>query len=306
MKENREVKSDVFSMLMQEKKYALEVYNALNGSSYDDPELIEILSMDSGVTLTIKNDASFIIDTNLNLYEHQSTYNPNMPLRMLIYVADIYKKYVTSNELNLYGETQIKIPTPKVAVFYNGTRRRPEKEILKLSDMFTTNEASSLELECIVYNINPGNNTEFMKGCRVLSQYTAFIEIIRDNQQKNVENPIAKAIDKCIEEDILKEFLTANRDEVLRIMNIDMTFETREKYARRDALKEGIQLGRKEGIQLGRKEGILLGRKEGEIAFAKAYKKGMISKEDVLSLLDIPEEEFDELVCEYEASAGEE
>lgn len=81
-------------------------------------------------------------------------------------------------------------------------------------------------------------------------------------------------------------------------MNIDMTFETREKYARRDALKEGIQLGRKEGIQLG--------RKEGEIAFAKAYKKGMISKEDVLSLLDITEEEFDELVCEYEASAGEE
>ena len=88
MKENREYKSDVFSMLMEDKANALEVYNALNGSAFTDPEVVEIVQLEKGVSLSIRNDASYVIDMNFCLYEHQSTYNRNMPLRSMIYFVN--------------------------------------------------------------------------------------------------------------------------------------------------------------------------------------------------------------------------
>ena len=109
-RENREVKSDVFSMLMENKEYALQVYNAVNDSDYDDPEQIEIYTLEKGISLSLRNDASFIVDMNLNLYEHQSTYNPNMPLRSLIYLTDIIKTYVKDQDI--FGRRRVMIPTP--------------------------------------------------------------------------------------------------------------------------------------------------------------------------------------------------
>ena len=83
-----------------------------------------------------KNDISFLIDSTLNLYEHQSTWNPNMPLRGLGYFARLYEDYVRLNELNIYSETRIKMPKPQYFVFYNGTKAEPDRQILKLSDSF--------------------------------------------------------------------------------------------------------------------------------------------------------------------------
>ena len=82
---NREYKSDVFSMLMNNKNNALEVYNAVNGSNYTDSSMVEICTLDKGISLSVRNDASFILDANLSVYEHQSTICPNMPVRSLIY-----------------------------------------------------------------------------------------------------------------------------------------------------------------------------------------------------------------------------
>jgi hypothetical protein len=99
MGENREYKSDVFSMLMENPANALAVYNALNGTDYQNPEQVTIKKLEKGISLTVRNDAAFVINCNINIYEHQSTYNPNMPLRSLIYFTDIIRPAVKDRDV---------------------------------------------------------------------------------------------------------------------------------------------------------------------------------------------------------------
>lgn len=237
MVENREVRSDVFSMLMEDKRNALEVYNALNGSDYTDPELIEMVTLEKGISLTIRNDAAFILDANINIYEHQSTYNPNMPLRAFLYLASTLKSMLKNKDL--FGGKLI-IPTPHFAVFYNGIKNRPDKEVMLLSDMFSHKEDSpELELKCTVYNINPGTDNGILNRCRVLNEYTQFIEKVRYFESVNDEVPISAAINWCIENHILEEFMRARGSEVKKVMTLDMTFEHRMEIQYQEALEKG-------------------------------------------------------------------
>ena len=171
---NREYKSDLFSMLMEVPEYALDTYNGINATSYDDPADIEYCRLEQSFSLTLRNDASFLIHMHLNLYGHQSTYNPNMPLRGLIYFTDILRDYV--KDQNLFGRKSITIPTPHFVVFYNGTEIRPEVETLKLSSAFAhTTNTPELELTCRIYNINPDIHPVVLTKCRVLREYRLYI-----------------------------------------------------------------------------------------------------------------------------------
>lgn len=116
----------------------MSLYNALNGTSYENPEDLQINTLENALYITVKNDVSCMIGCSLNLYEHQSTYNPNMPLRGMIYFAQLYNEYVEKRKLNLFSSTLQKIPTPKYVVFYNGMADEPDRQILKLSDAFQT------------------------------------------------------------------------------------------------------------------------------------------------------------------------
>ena len=261
MKENREVKSDVFSMLMENKEYALEVYNALNGTDYDNPEDIEVYTLEKGISLSLRNDAAFIIDMNLNILEHQSTYNPNMPLRSLIYLAEMLKAYVKDKDI--LGYRRIMIPTPHFVVFYNGKQNRPAVETLKLSDSYEKEtDSPELELICTVYNINPGYNDEFLEKCKVINGYTAFIEKVRLFDKEKAEHPIEDAIKWCIENNILKDFFIERGQEVLKAMTIDMTWEHREELIRRDEREEGREEGAREQYT---KDQLIISEKEAEI-----------------------------------------
>lgn len=131
---NREYKSDVIFMMLQIPEYALNVYNAMNNSDYTDPDLVEIILLENGISLSIRNDASFCISNYLNLYEHQPSYSPNAPLRFLIYLTGLLRKIIAKRDL--YGRKLVQIETPHFAIFYNGTEKRPEREALKLSDTF--------------------------------------------------------------------------------------------------------------------------------------------------------------------------
>ena len=91
---NRKYKDTVFRMLFTDRKNLLSLYNAVNGSSYEDPDALEIVTLENAIYMGMKNDLAFIVDTGLFLYEHQSTYNPNMPLRDLFYIAGEYQKLV--------------------------------------------------------------------------------------------------------------------------------------------------------------------------------------------------------------------
>lgn len=187
MSGNREYKSDVFSMLMQDKERALQLYNAMNGSSYDNPEDVEIVIHDGGISLSVRNDASFIVDARLSIYEHQSTVCPNMPVRSLIYFSVILsdmlsdKKKGTKKGKNIYGRRLVKIPTPHFVVFYNGEEEQPEVQELKLSDAFEKpTDEPNLELKCKVYNINDGKNKAIMESCGWLNDYMTFVNKVRE------------------------------------------------------------------------------------------------------------------------------
>jgi hypothetical protein len=258
---NREYKSDVFSMLMEDKKYALQVYNALNGSDYDDPELVEICNLDRGISLSVRNDASFVVDANLNIYEHQSTVCPNMPLRNLIYVTEILKPLARRD--NVFGSRLLKIPTPKFAVFYNGTQDEPEQYEMKLSDAYEhPSDRPELELICRMYNINKGRNKELMDKCPVLFEYAVFVDYVRQYNMEtgydDLEKAVNKAIDRCIEEGVLKEFLTLHRAEVVKTMPLDFTFERQIMLEKEYSRKEGLEEGHAEGFTNGKLETLIL------------------------------------------------
>ena len=251
---NREYKSDVFSMLLEDRARALDVYNAMAGTAYTNPEIIEIHTLESGVSLTVHNDASFVVsmDSVLNIYEHQSTYNPNMSLRELIYFVTIIKKLIENRYL--LSHKLVKIPTPKFAVFYNGDKNRPECEVLKLSDAYENqSDEPQLELMCTVYNINPGNNEDLKKRSQTLREYMIFVGYVNENLAKaekggkDYETAIRDAVNRCIAEDILKKFLLERGEDVQKIMMFDLTYEKQMENAKREWFNDGVEEGRAEG-----------------------------------------------------------
>lgn len=252
---NREYKSDVFSMMLRIPEYALDVYNAMNGSDYTNADLIEIILLENGISLSIRNDASFFISNYLNLYEHQSTYSPNAPLRFLIYLTNLMKDIVEKRDL--YSRKRVKIATPHFAVFYNGTEPRPEREVLKLSDAFINpTDSPEVELVCTIYNINPDNNESLLAKSKVLNGYMSFVNRVRDNlstqrtMEKNVdlEDAIREAIDYCIANHVMEDFFHENKDEVMKSMLLDYTWERREELIRAEEYEDGLAEGEKRGM----------------------------------------------------------
>ena len=291
MRKNREYKSDVFSMLMESKENALEVYNALNDSEYTNPEDVEIVQLERGVSLSIRNDASFIIDMNINFYEHQSTYNPNMPLRSLIYFVNALEDWLKDNDKDLFSRKQIRIPTPHFIVFYNGMQKRPEYEEMRLSDSFYHKVAEpQIEIICKVYNINPENNQTLKKKSAVLEGYTYFVEKVRENQRQemNLEEAVDSAIKDCIDNHVLEDFFKNRRDEVKKMTHLDYTWEKRERLIRMEEYADGKAEGMREGEAAGMLKGKAAGIREGE---AVGKLKGKIDSllEILQELGDVPE-----------------
>lgn len=248
---NKEYKSDVFSMLLQDKKRAMEIYNAINGTDYDDPELVEMTTLDDkSFSLTVRNDASFILDANLSLYEHQSTYCPNMPLRDLLYFASIIQKQIKAQKRDIYGGRILKIPVPHFVVFYNGKEDAPDQYDLRLSDAFEKETKNpEIELVCHVYNINSEKNTPLLSKCQTLREYMYFVDMVRKNNEisGNLEDAIEKAINQCMEENVLRDFLAQHREEVMHVMTLDYTFERRLEMQRAEAIEDGERIGKEIG-----------------------------------------------------------
>ena len=225
---NREYKSDVFSMLMEDKKKALSVYNGLNDTNYTNPDDLEICTLDKGVSLTLRNDAAFVVDAALSIYEHQSTVCPNMPIRNLVYYTTIVSRMIRNK--NIYGKKLVKIPVPKFVVFYNGEEDQPAEYEMKLSDAFEKHvDNPELELVCKVYNINFGKNEKLLAKCAVIKQYMTFVDYVRfyhkEQDYDDLGRAINRAIDRCIEEDVLADFLKENRAEVIKVTQLDYTFD---------------------------------------------------------------------------------
>ena len=291
---NRTYKSTIFIMIFEDKKNLLELYNAISGKHYEDPELLEINTLENAIYMTVKNDVSFIIDARLSLYEHQSTYSPNLPLRFLLYIASEYSG-MTADE-NLYGTRTVLIPPPKFVIFYNGEQEQPERKVLKLSDMYQESGAAeggedaepvSLELRALMLNINKGHNEKLKEACKTLKDYAEYTDRVRKySKEMALEEAVERAITECIQEGILREFLLKNRAEAKMMSIFEYDQEKHMRQEREQAYEEGWNAGQKVGEEAGKE----LGREELLYDMIQKKRKKGQSVPEIAEALELDEE----------------
>ncbi len=299
---NRKYKDRLFCTIFGKekyKKYALQLYNAVNGSDYKDTSDLQIITLDDALYLKMKNDVAYLMINVIAVYEHQSTINPNMPVRGFMYSGELYSKYISLIDANIYGSKLVKLPTPQYVVFYNGTEDYPEKSELKLSDAFMTPvKMGTYEWTATVFNINPGKNKELMDKCQPLYGYSLLIDKFRTySRSKGTIDAMNQAVDECIKggylTDVLKEQKAAAMLEAITSYNKKAYERDLREEGHEIGLKEGLEKGLKEGLEKGREEGREKGREEGREEMRLYYaneisaKNVLISqKEDQLSQKD--------------------
>ena len=218
---NREYKDRLFKFIFgnpQNRAWTLSLYNAVNGTTYTDAESIRLTTIEDAVYMNMKNDVSFLVANIMNFYEQQSTFNPNMPMRFLIYAGMVYAKYIEqSDSYHQYSSSQQKAPTPKCICFYNGKQDKEDKVILSLKDAF--DEEADIEVKVTMLNINYGRNRELLDACEPLKEYSWFVATVNESQKElnNLEAAVDEAIDKMPDDCQIKAFLIENRAEVKRM-----------------------------------------------------------------------------------------
>ena len=264
---NRNYKDTVFRMLFSDRKNLLSLYNAISGAHYDNPEMLEIVTLENAIYMGMKNDLAFIIDTDLFLYEHQSTYNPNMPLRDLFYISSEYQKLV--DKKSLYSSILQKIPAPQFIVFYNGTEKRKDSWVNHLSEAFENLPGNpKLELEVLTININEGHNEELMEHCQTLKEYAKYVNCVRKYARELELNEAVKlTVDECIRNNILSEFLRANKSEVISMSIFEYDKEEEERKLRKAEYEAGVA----DGFNNGFNDGINTAKKDAAITLTKLH-----------------------------------
>ena len=251
--------------------WTLSLYNAVNKTQYDDPSVIEFTTIRETLYLGMHNDVSFLIAELLNLYEQQSTFNPNMPVRLLQYTGNMYEQLIAKNKRNKYGKTLIALPVPKLVVFYNGVDEKPEEMELRLTDAFPPEmkDVSDIEVRVRMINVNQGKNRALLEACKPLGEYSWIVNTIREYEKAlpdaddRLETAIDKAIDAMPDEFIIKPFLEAHRAEVKGMLlteyNEAKTMELFKEEGRIEGKVEGIELATsliRKLLDLGRTEDV--------------------------------------------------
>lgn len=241
-KANRKYKDRLFRMAFKDKKDLLDLYNAINDTDYQNPDDLQVNTLEDVLYLSFKNDMSFLIAGTMNLYEHQSSYNLNMPIRGLLYFAKLYEKYIKANNIDIYSSSLKRLPIPRYFVFYNGTEKEADETKLRLSTAFQDGNATiSPCLECVatLLNINYGHNQKLMEKCRRLEEYSIFVHRVREfvKVESNLDTAVNNAVDSCIKDEILKDILVHQRSEVISMV-LNMTWEEHLKLMRKEQVVE--------------------------------------------------------------------
>ena len=253
----RQFKSKLFPMVFSDKTALLSLYNAINGSSYTDPDDLTVTTLENATYMGIKNDMSFLLEDILCLYEHQSTWNPNMPLRGVFYFSNLYQGIIARYQMDIYSKTQLSLPTPQYIILYNGLESEPDRMVLKLSDSFSkkgsanayVDPAPALECRATLLNIKLGHNPELMQKCRPLYEYAYLIESIRQHLDtvRQLPSAVDLAVEHCIQEGIMADFLRTHRAEVNQMILYEYNEELHIKSEKAISFKEGKQKGKQEG-----------------------------------------------------------
>ena len=263
-KATRQHKALLFRHIFGSEKHrdiTLYLYNAVNHSHYTDSSQIQIVTLDDVLYVAMKNDIGFLIGNELNMYEQQSSWNPNMPLRMLFYAAEELGQYADEHNINLYTSALKKIPAPKCVVFYNGETEQPEKSELLLSQMFENGTQGDIEVRVTVYNINR-NSSKTLKGrCKPLDEYCWFIDRVNELKlDMGLDRAVSKAIDEMPDDFIIAQLIKPEKAKVTKMLRTEYD---RKAFAK-SVYDEGKAEGLAQGIAQGKVEGIAQGKAEGE------------------------------------------
>lgn len=296
---NREYKDRLFKLVFREKKDLLELYNAVNNTAYDNPEDMEVNTLEDVVYMGMKNDLSFLVKDVLNLFEHQSSYSPNLPLRGLFYFADLYRKLI-GNKRDIYSSKLIQLPMPQFVIFYNGNKTEPECQELHLSEAFGKSEIQAepcLECKAVMLNINLGNNQELMERCRRLREYAEFVSIVKANLAKGMaaEQAVDEAVTECVKTGILADVLSAHRQEVLDVLLTEYDEELHIRSEREIAMEEGEKRGLKQGIEQGIERGIEQGIERGKKSIIHNMLSCGVSDEEICKMVECSQSLIDEV-----------
>ncbi|MEE1444657.1 MAG: hypothetical protein UGF43_13755 [Blautia sp.] len=232
---NRKYKDRLFRLIFRDKENLLQLYNAINDSHYTNPEDLMITT----------------IDDIMSLYEHQSTYSPNLPLRGLFYFSAMYRNYIEPMKQQLYTESPFQIPFPVYLVFYNGMKEEPERKEIPLSNLFIQNEKGlqpALECTATLLNINLGHNRELMEKCRILKEYAQFIYMIRSKIASELpfQEAVESAVNECISKGILSEILRKNKTEVIDVILTEYDENEFREFLKENSWKKGHEAGMEE------------------------------------------------------------
>jgi hypothetical protein len=263
---NRNYKDSVFSLLFNDPDTLRELYGALEGSPLPPDLPITINTLEGVLFMERVNDISFAAgDKQIIILEHQSTVNPNMPLRCLLYLARLYEKIIDSK--NIYKSKLVPIPRPECFVLYNGAGEYPDETTLKLSDAFARLASGpaggpDLELKVKVININNGHNKDLVRRCERLNGYSVFISKAREFEValKDREGAVKAAVKYCISHGVLKDFLEQHSSEVLNMLFTEWNWD--------DALAVRYEEGREEGGEEIIRNLLSYGMSPGEVAAA--------------------------------------
>ena len=228
----------------ESKQWRLDLYNALRGTNYTDPDALEINTIENVIYLTMRNDISFLVDSQMTLFEQQSTYNPNMPLRGLMYFAQLYQMHLSKSGKTLYHSKLVKIPNPKFIVFYNGSKETADIEYLRLSDAFETNDSTGdFEWTAEMININPGHNETLQKNCKALYNYTQYISRISENKKQGLSgiDAVNEAVDWAIKENLLGGFFKTQKEEILAMSLTEFNAEEVIQDVKAEGIAEGAE-----------------------------------------------------------------
>ena len=251
----RKYKDSLFCMIFGGKddrcaRWRMDLYNALSGTNHTDPNDFEVTTIENVIYINTKNDVSFLVDSQMTLFEHQSTVNPNMPLRGLLYFSQLYQKFISKDDKDLFGEL-VELPAPKYVVFYNGRTDLPEESKLYLSTAFKDfKDKGDFEWTATIKNINLDYNKTLQKKCKPLYDYVRYVDRIKTNQDErnmSLVDAVDEAVDWAIKEDFLEGYFREAKAEVRAVCLTEFDQELYDRNRRREGEKAGFEKGRIEG-----------------------------------------------------------
>ena len=224
------------------KRWRLDLYNTLNGTNYTDPDALKLNTIENVIFVTMYNDVSFLVDSQMTLHEQQSRPNANMPLRGLFYFSQLYQRFISDNKLDLHRSSLIKIPNPRFVVFYNGEPGRAERYEMRLSNAFEQKDGSSkFEWTADVININTSMNESLVKKCKPLYDYVRLVGRISANQGNDMEigQAVREAVEWACEQDLLDGFVREQKENIIGMCLTEFNEEIAIQNWREDGIIEG-------------------------------------------------------------------